>query len=63
MIKDYKLMINKLIFLYYEKFRPVRLKIPSSNQAVADFLLCDPFSKFSVSHCCCNYGKCTTPFS
>ena len=44
-------------------YRPVRLKIPSSNHAVADFLLCDPFSKFSVSHCCCNYGKCTTPFS
>ena len=49
---------------YYADFiRPVRLKIPSSNHAVADFLLCDPISKFSVSHCCCNYGKCTTPFS
>jgi hypothetical protein len=46
-----------------KKNRPVRLKIPSSNHAVADFLLCNPFSKFSVSHCCCNYGKCTTPFS
>ena len=49
---------------YFRKYdRPVRLKIPSSNHAVADFLLCDPFSKFPVSHCCCNYGKCTTPFS
>ena len=56
--------ISILFYIVYQKkLRPVRLKIPSSNHAVADFLLCDPFSKFPVSHCCCNYGKCTTPFS
>ena len=60
----YKFVKNKIITpLQKKNFRPVRLKIPSSNHAVADFLLCDPFSKFPVSHCCCNYGKCTTPFS
>lgn len=30
--------------------RAVRLKIPSSNHTIADFLFCDPFFDFSVNH-------------
>ena len=33
-----------------EKLRAVRLKIPSSNHTIADFLFCDPFFDFSVNH-------------
>ena len=36
--------------LHPATFRAVRLKIPSSNHTIADFLFCDPFFDFSVNH-------------
>ena len=43
--------------------RPVRLKTPSTSHPVANSVFSHPSFQFSVNHCCCNNGKCSTSYS